>query len=405
METTCDVLIVGGGLVGSSLACALEGLGLAVMLAEASPPLAAKPPSFDERNLALARASVNALNGLGVWPHLVSPPAPIRHIHVSSQGDFGSVRLDSHARGLDSFGAVVVARELGAALESRLDELHDLQRLRPARVTALSSDDDGIDATLQTSDGEQQLRARLLVAADGTGSSLRDVLGIAADVHDYSQTLFVSVATASKAPPDTAYERFTSDGPVALLPLGAGRLGTVCTVPSEQADAVAALDEDGYLDFLQQRFGWRVGRFLRTGKRSAYPLRKLVAERLYAQRAVLVGNAAQTLHPIGAQGFNLGLRDALTLAETIGDAHRQGQDIGALDVLEEHVRRRLPDRDATLKMSHGLVQFFSNTSTPVRLLRSAGMLAMDRIPGLANGLVYESMGFGSDVSQLAREKS
>lgn len=403
MENTCDVLIVGGGLVGSSLACALEGAGLRVTLAEAAPPVVAAPPSFDERNLALARASVNALTALGVWRHVASSPAPIRHIHVSSRGDFGAVRLDAVARGLDAFGHVVVARELGQALEARLAELRDTTRLRPVRVGGIDVDADGVRASIERDNAAATLRARLLVAADGTDSALRAALGIGADVHDYGQTLFVAVVQAGKAPPDTAYERFTPDGPVALLPLGGGRLGSVCTVPAAQADAVLAQGDDAFLDFIQRRFGWRAGRFSRVGKRSAYRMRKVAAQRLVAPRAVLVGNAAQTLHPIGAQGFNLGLRDALTLAELVAHAHAEGRDIASPDLLSAYAARRAPDRDATLAMSDGLVRLFSNTFAPLRLLRSAGFVALDRVPGLADGLVADAMGFGHDVSHWARE--
>ena len=401
MDTSCDVLIVGGGLVGSSLACALDGHGLDVMLVEATPPRSAAPPSFDERNLALAEASINALSALGVWRHIASAPAPIRHIHVSSQGDFGSVRLDAPRRGLDRFGAVVVARELGAALEARLAELQTLRHVRPARVTQVTPANGHVEARLETPDGTHPITARLLVAADGSDSMLRTSLGIDAELYDYGQTLFVSVVSANRAPADTAYERFTADGPMALLPLGGNRLGSVCTVPSAQAGHVAALDDDDYRELLQQRFGWRVGRFGRIGRRSGYPLRKIVAGRLTGPRAVLVGNAVQSLHPIGAQGFNLGLRDALTLAETVVRAQRDGRDIGSGEVLDQHVQRRSPDRDETVAMSHGLVRFFGNRFAPLRVLRSAGMVALDRVPGLGDRLVAESMGFGHDVSQLA----
>lgn len=402
MDMQCDVLIAGGGLVGNSLACALEGSGLRCVLVEAS-ALEQAPPSFDERNLALARASVNALSALGVWRHLAAPAGRIGQILVSSQGDFGNVHLDASARGLSSFGQVVSARALGQALEARVAQLHATRQLRPARVAAIASVPGGMQARIETAHGVQSLQTRLLVAADGSESSLRSALGIGVRRHDYGQTLFVAVLQASAAPPETAYERFTPQGPVALLPLGDGRLGSVCTVPAAQAQAVAAQDEAAYLDYFQQRFGWRVGRFLRAGRRSAHALKQCVAERLHAPRAVLIGNAAQTLHPIGAQGFNLGLRDALSLAEVVRAAHAAGQDIGAASTLGAHAARRLPDREATLALSDGLVRLFANPFAPLRLLRSLGLVALDRFPILADGLVTEAMGLGADVSGWARE--
>lgn len=402
MNDTCDVLIVGGGLVGASLACALEVTGVRTVLAEAAPPVAPLPPSFDERNLALAAASVNALDALGVLRHLLSAPAPIERIHVSSRGDFGAVRMDARERGIDAFGQVVIARELGIALDARLGELRHVERLRPARVLSIETREDAVLA--QVSDGSGQtrtLRTRLLVAADGTDSTLRSALGIGADSHDYAQTLFVSVIQAERDAARTAYERFTPDGPVAMLPLGGTRLGSVLTVARHDADAVAALDDAAYLDLVQQRFGWRLGRLQRVGRRHAYPLRRVCAERLVAPRAVLVGNAAQTLHPIGAQGFNLGLRDALTLAEVIVDNIAAHDDPGAAEGLERHATRRAADREQTMAFSDGLARLFSNTFARLRALRSLGLLALERVPGLDAGLVAGAMGFRGDVPALA----
>ena len=403
-----DIVVVGGGLVGASLACALEGSGHSVAHVEATPGGAGpSPPSFDERNLALARASVNALEALGVWRHLASPPAPIRRIHVSSRGDFGTVRLDAARYRLDAFGAVLPARELGAALEARLAELRDVASLRPARVLSVVREDEAVALELDTAEGRRGIRARLLVAADGTRSMLRERLGIGVDEHDYGQTLFVATVALARPHGHVAYERFTADGPVALLPLSGNRAGSVCTVPTAMADAVAALDDDGYRDLLQERFGYRLGAFGRIGRRTAYPLGLLRAQSLWTHRAVLVGNAAQTLHPIGAQGFNLGLRDALTLAEELAgeraDRSRPGDpaDPGSSALLARYAARRVADRERTIGFSDGLVRGFGNPFPPLRLLRSLGMVALDRVPGLASGLVAGAMGFRGDVPRLA----
>src|SRR5690606_14645830 len=205
MEQGFDIVIVGGGLVGASLACALEGGGWRVAQVEATPRSATTaPPSFDERNLALARASVNALQALGVWRHLPSPPAPIRKVHVSSRGDFGTVRLDAADYRLESFGAVLPARELGAALEARLAELRDTTILRPARVVDLAQEPDGMRLTLEGEGAPPAVRARLLVAADGTRSALRARLGIGAREHDYAQTLFVATVALERPHADVA---------------------------------------------------------------------------------------------------------------------------------------------------------------------------------------------------------
>lgn len=394
-----DVVIVGGGLVGASLAIALDRLGIDVGLVEATPGTT-MPAVFDQRNLSFAAATVNALTALGVMRKLRAAPGPIRRIHISRQGDFGRVRLEAADYGRDSFGQVVVARDFGEALEARLRELDHVTRYRPARFVALEEGGEGgRRLRLAGEAGEQILDARLLVAADGTRSQLRDALGIGAQEHDYAQTLFVARVRAEHAPDGTAYERFTATGPTALLPRGDRHFGAIHGVPSEQAANVAALDEAAWLGRLQQAFGWRIGRFLASGERSAYPITRVVAERLTALRAVLVGNAAQTLHPIGAQGFNLGLRDALTLAELIG----QGGDPGADSLLRTYADRRAEDRQRTLAFSDGLARLTANPAPLLRPLRSLGLAAVDVSPTLQAYLVGGAMGFRGDVPALCRE--
>src|SRR5690554_6703109 len=267
-EPRChDVLIVGGGLVGASLAIALDGLGLDVAQVEAAAP-GSLPPVFDQRNLSFADATVNALTALGVLAELRVPPGPIRRIHVSRAGDFGRVLMEASEYGRDAFGQVVVASDFGHALEARLARVQGLTRYRPARFLGCSDGGDRREVRVACEDGERTLRARLLVGADGATSGVRGALGIAADEHDYGQTLLVARVRASRAPDGTAWERFTAHGPTALLPRGDRHYGVVHGVGRGQAAAAMALDEAGYLARIQAAFGWRAGRFLSAGPRS-----------------------------------------------------------------------------------------------------------------------------------------
>ena len=399
-----DVLIVGGGLVGASLAIALDGTGLDVGMLEATPP-GALPAVFDERNLSFAEATVNALTALGVMPLLRDPTGSIRRIHVSRAGDFGRILLDATAHGRDEFGQVVVARDFGAALETRLQQLTSLTRYRPARFIGLGTGNDGLRAIRIAAEqgdgqGEQILHARLLVAADGSRSAVRDALSIDATTHDYAQTLFVSRLRSQRPPDGSAFERLTDNGPTALLPRGDGHYGLVHGVARGEADTVAALDEAAFLARVQLVFGWRAGRFLSCGPRSAYPIIGCVAERVTAPRAALVGNAAQTLHPIGAQGFNLGLRDALTLAECVTDGI---DDPGSDAVLSSYVQRRALDRERTLGFADGLARLSANDAPLLGPLRSAGLLMGDSQAWLQGWLVGGAMGYRGDVPALCRQ--
>ncbi|QDH70779.1 2-octaprenyl-6-methoxyphenyl hydroxylase [Marilutibacter alkalisoli] len=405
-----DVLIVGGGLVGASLAIALDRLGLDVGLIEAAPP-GSLPAVFDERNLSFAEATVNALTALGVMQKLHAPTGAIRRIHISRCGDFGRAVLEAHDHGREAFGQVVIARDFGDALEARLAELPKLMRYRPVRFVGLESgladaaSINGYRAVRVSDDaGERVLHTRLLVAADGTRSQVRDALGIESDSHDYGQTLFVSRLRTERAPDGTAYERLGEHGPTALLPRGDRHFGLVHGVASSEAEAVAALDEPDFLQRVQEVFGWRVGRFLSCGRPSTYPAIRTVARRLTAPRAVLVGNAAQTVHPVGAQGFNLGLRDALTLAELIEAARTTdpAADCGAAELLAAHVERRQVDREQTLAFSHGLARLTANDLPWLGPLRSLGLFALDRLPSAQAAIVGGALGYRGHVPTLCR---
>lgn len=393
-----DVVIVGGGLVGASLAIALARQGVEVGLVEAA-PAGQMPAVFDQRNLSFAAATVNALTALGVMQQLRTPTGPIRRIHISRQGDFGRVRLEAQDYGRATFGQVVVARDFGEALEARLAGLSQLTRYRPARFVDFAPDEAGHRALrIADAEGERTLHARLVVAADGTRSAVRAALGIGVDEHDYGQTLLVARVRATQAPDGTAYERLGDDGPTALLPRGDRHWGVVHGVAREQAETVAALDDAAWLARLQRAVGWRIGRLVASGERSAYPIVRVVAQRLVADRAVVLGNAAQTIHPIGAQGFNLGLRDALTLAEEIA----RGDDPGAASRLAAYAARRREDRERTLAFSDGLARLTANPSPLLKPVRSAGLVAMEAQPSLQAFLVGGAMGFRGDVPALCR---
>lgn len=394
-----DIVIVGGGLVGASLAIALDGLGLDVAMVEAA-PAGALPAVFDQRNLSFAEATCNALANLGVWRLLRAPAGPIRHIHVSRRGDFGRVELDARDYDREAFGQVVVASDFGEALETRLGELRNLTRYRPARFIESGADGGQRIARIADDKGEHLLSARLLVGADGTQSMVRAALGIAAGHHDYGKTLFIARMRCDRAPDGTAYERLGDDGPTALLPRGDRHYGVVHAVPAHEADAVAALDDEAWCARIQDAFGWRAGLFLSAGPRSRYPAQRVLAERLIAPRGVVIGNAAQTIHPIGAQGFNLGLRDALTLVECVAAS---AADAGANEVLQRYAQRRAQDRSRTVAFSDGLARLSANPSPLLRPLRALGMGAIAQIDAVQSMLVGGAMGYRGDVPALCRE--
>lgn len=415
-EARHDVLIVGGGLVGASLAIALDRIGIDTGLVEAA-PTGALPAVFDERNLTFADATVNALSALGVLQKLRAPTGAIRRIHASRSGNFGRVLLEAGHYGRDAFGQVVVARDFGEALEARLCETMHVVRYRPTRFVGFEDGDDTHRAVrIDDGNGERTVRAKLVVAADGSRSEVRSALGVAVDEHDYGQTLFVARLRAARAPDGTAYERLGDDGPTALLPRGDRHFGLVHAVARDDAARVQMLGDADFLARVQRVFGWRVGRLLAVGARSMYPAWRIAARALVAPRAVLVGNAAQTLHPIGAQGFNLGLRDALTLAELIeqrqagvshdSQAHDGRQrDPGDASLLAAYAQRRSEDRARTLAFTDGLARLGANPEPLLAPLRSLGLLALDRVPSLQSLLVGGAMGYRGDVPALCRTEA
>lgn len=387
---TYDLAIVGGGLVGNSLACALAESGLSIALIEVAES-ARSALGFDQRKLALAQASIKALIGFGVLQRLQQPATAIKRIHVSRVGDFGRVLLQATDFGHEAFGGVVLAQDLGAALVERVSALEQVSRFCPATVIDYQELDDYSILQIKASGAESTIQARYVVAADGTHSFIRNSLGIKTVEHDYGQTLFVCSLQAEKANDGTAFERFSEHGPVALLPMADGLYGSICGVSTANASEIMALDDARYAEYIQSRFGWRVGKIKRVGTRSHYPIKRVLAECLNSKRAVLMGNAAQTIHPIGAQGFNLGLRDALCFAELIIE---QGL---SESITSNYATLRASDRERTLALSDGMARMTANAGFPSYVMRSMALSLIGSVPSIATPLVTQSMGFRSNA--------
>lgn len=394
----CDVLIAGGGMVGASLAVALAGLPLRVMLVEAVPAGSPGQPSFDARTTALSRSSQHILATLGIWAGVAADAAPIRRIHVSERGRFGTTVIDGDEEGGEPLGYVLENRLLGAALWRAMGARPGLEIRAPASVSAVATGEDAVTATLRSGAGAADVRTRLLVVADGARSPLRAGLGIAARVRPYGQVAITgNVAVSNPGSGGTAFERFTAAGPLALLPAGPGRYGFVLTRRAAEAEAIVALPDAEFLALLQAEFGHRLGRFDRVGVRSSYPLDLVVAGAVTGPRVAVIGNAAHGLHPIAGQGYNLGLRDAAALAELLAE---RPADPGDAMLLARWAAWREPDQRKVVAFTDGLVRLFDRPGLGV--LRGLGLALFDTLPGAKPLLARETMGLGGRRSRLAR---
>lgn len=401
----CDVLIAGGGAVGSALACALAELPLSVVLVEAQQAQRLEQPSFDARVTALANGSQQILAGLDLWAELEGYTEAIRSIHISERGRFGAARIQAAEEDVPALGYTVENRALGRVLWERLQRAARLTVLAPARVTGLASAPGCALVTVQHGDAAQRVRAKLVVAADGVRSVVRAALGVDSMEHDYGQRAVI-FNCSTEAPLDgRAYERFTDRGPIALLPLTGGRAAVIWTLPEAEAERVAALTVDAFREELQTAFGQRLGRFTRIGERHIYKLARVASGAVHGDRAVLIGDAALRLHPVAGQGFNLALRDVAALSEVLADELRRSHsavDVGRAELLERYAAWRAADRQRVSTFTHGLIQLFGESTPGVGLGRGLGLMAFDLLPGAKALLARQTMGKSGRLPRLAR---
>ena len=399
MSTDFDLIIVGGGLAGGSLSLALDGTRLRIAVVESVDEAQRQASPAGERALALAWGTAQFLDQLGIWARALPHAAPIRSIHVSDRGHFGKVRMSARREGVPALGYVATARVLEDAIAETLANT-PVTLLQPASVTSLKNEGDAIRVGVRQGEQDHQLSARLVVAADGGNSTVRKLLDIGQTEREYGQTAIVTEVTSERGNDDTAYERFTEAGPLAMLPLGRRRSSVVWTLSHDDARTTLALNDGEFRDRLQDAFGQWLGRLELATARQGFPLKLIRAQRMTDRRVVLVGNAMHQLHPVAGQGFNLGLRDVAVLAERIQARLQFGEDLGAADFLESYARTRRDDLDRVIGFTDSMVRLFSNSRWPLVQARNLGMTVLNNCPPIKHRLVRYAMGLGERLPRF-----
>ena len=397
-----QVIIVGGGMVGLSLALMLAKSNIAVKLLEAvkypnydDENVAPYHSSFDARNTALSRRSVQIYQKLGLWEALQQHATPILQVHITEQGSFGKARLVAEQEKVESFGQVIENAWLGRVLLTQVRQQALIELIDGVQVTALTQDTDHVQIeAMRNGEYIHSLKSKLVIAADGRDSFCRQAIGVGVDEHDYDQVAIVTTVQTSKPHQQVGFERFSALGPLALLPLpGEYRRSVVWPVEKgTEAEWLGEENDQHFLDALQETYGDRAGKFEKTGKRFSYPLAQVLAHKQAVGRVVLMGNAAHTIHPVAGQGFNLCLRDADVLVRFLMEQLAKSDDIGNPDNLLAYEQARLTDQQRVIKFCDSVVRGFSNQNPILKLLRNTGLIAFDVIPGVKPLVANYAMG-------------
>lgn len=382
-----DVLLAGGGMVGASLAVMLAAAvpSLRVAIVERF-PAGESPwqPSFDARATALSSGSVAILERIGVWSQIAQHACAITTVHVSQRGHWGSTTLRAHEHALPALGYVVENAWLGRCLLARLRSLSNVAIISPAQVAAIRPVANGALVDIENADQRKSLLAQLCVIADGADSTLARQLGMSSRITQYEQAAIIATVATQKPHAGIAYERFTETTPLAMLPLddaptGEHRSALVLTLPQHELPAWRDATDAIFLKLLQQRFGQRLGRLLKVGSRSVYPLQLTEVNEQARAHVVVLGNAAHSLHPVAGQGFNLALRDADALTEAVSGAVATERPCGELAVLAAYVERQQRDQQRTVLFSDGLPRLFAQSQLQLVAGRVLGLVGLDLI--------------------------
>lgn len=393
-----DVVIVGGGMVGASLAAAIAHLPIRIALIEAKSPEVRLQADFDARSIALSYASYQIYQALDLWTAFAAASVPIETIHVSDRGHFGSTHFTAEKAGVPALGYVCEAHDINRILTHHCQQHPHIEIFSPAVVTNISRDTDGTQLTLN--DGEQTITTTLVIAADGGNSSIRQLEKITSRTYDYGQTAIVANVGLARPHHNIAYERFTADGPLAMLPMLHQRSALVWSLAPEKVESLLALSDDAFLMQLQGQFGYRLGKLAKIGKRATFPLKLIVGEEVAKPGLVFIGNASQALHPIAGQGFNLGLRDVATLAEIIRDAVRDEVPLNSGEMLQRYEKWRLFDQRKTILFSDFVPRVFSNDWRPLSIARDLGLITVDSVKPIKSYFLQQNMGLAGKLPDL-----
>lgn len=404
-----DIVVAGGGMIGSACALALTRKGFSVALVDRQAPQALHgDDEMELRVSALSRASERLLRNLRAWEAIARVRvSPYSRMHVWDKGSerdqHDGVQFDAAdlADELDGpvLGHIVENRLIQHSLWQCLEADPNAVLMHPDAVVEASPDDAGVDVRLESG---ERLRARLLVAADGAASPLREQFGIRVSAADYHQRGIVSVIRTEKPHRETAYQHFLPSGPLAFLPLSDGSISIVWSADEDEADRLLALDETKFRQALTAASDGILGAVLECGARAAFPLRRQHAETYVSRRAVLIGDAAHVVHPLAGQGANLGFMDAAALADVLDEAHGAGRDFAQARVLRRYERRRRSDNLATMWAMEAFYRLFGNDDRFLSRLRNTGFRMFDRSGPIKRKVMRQAMGLGRDVPTLAR---